>query len=1148
MKAGYALKRIRLVNFHNFVDETISVNGHLFLIGGNGSGKTTVLDAVHFVLTAGKYEMELNSAARMATQSKHLGRKLQGIFLRYDIESGQKNPDKTIGYAALEFENLSGGNVLCIGCGALAISMDTIPHIWGFEAAKSLDQLELLRETPDGQFPLNQEELKTSGVKVYNRDRYVDVIAQKFFNSKSSYRETMRLIAAGKSYRELVTKFKDQSQLFRDLLPPPDEDIYKKIQQSLVDIEKIQQGLEDQKERIDTLRHLEEKRQETVRVHEKSLRYAYLDADYNLQQSRQRHGAFVNELKKSEQQLIELRASLKQMALERQRIESQLEIEQNSYVYKNSLVIQSLRSKLGHIEKAVERIDSHIKRIEQEVAEIDAQVSTHWVEIEDYWQNMQALCSELSLTLNVELSCNPESQNLVHDHQALIDLITPLENDARNQYVAINHSIKQQQSQQLELEKSIAALRREKEAAPPAKHFQELEKILQQQNIEFAPFYRTIEPADELDDNLGRVIEEIIGARRLCAIVVGGSGLKRAKAAVLAEPYNIPVIDSIGLKVPPVRPDGLRKFLRFHGEFAAEAECFAAEVLDKYTYIASDRLFEKTAVKTAVSQSGIVLDGCSSRRVESGRNQYLGTKAREQTRREQIEQLEAQINELGIDIELDQKKLFAVSQQLDAITSGLNRMRNLSAKTVVDGQQAIFRLNQRQTEQQKELKEQRHQLEKAGLENEAVREKLKHCERTASAEDIDRVEQRINELKNSKDAINSKIADAERNTGVFESRIDRLKYDIGLAETSEQKNLLSLSQATDVLLAHIEDLEESATHQYVYVTCRGNQVKSGNASILLEESKIEFARKIGEVKSFILHNPLLQRDYRLSFDEKNLAISHNDESSLDKLRREIENRHIEDEKILEGKNRKLFEDLILNQVVHSLCTEESNLKRTIKAMNSHLADLRFGSTRYSFSMHLRSGFTEFRNLIQKVSATDEQSRNRLRDFFDGNRQLLIREGEHLPEFLDYRQWYDVILEARSGDGKGVQLSRRQLSLGSGGEQSVPNYILLLSLAKVHLDHTGSKIRILLMDEAFYGIDAQRRDELLNFADQLGLNLVIAHPELDGVTDALSKSTTLLVDKTVHGDVYLGSYDLCVKAPRGLFDEPDSPEPAVISLS
>ncbi|MEO9160240.1 MAG: ATP-binding protein, partial [Kofleriaceae bacterium] len=87
---SYRIETIRLVNFHNFVDEVIEVRdgGHLFLLGDNGSGKTTVLDAVHYVLAGG--ELELNAAARLGGKRDD-GRSLQGIVLRQDFERGVRN-------------------------------------------------------------------------------------------------------------------------------------------------------------------------------------------------------------------------------------------------------------------------------------------------------------------------------------------------------------------------------------------------------------------------------------------------------------------------------------------------------------------------------------------------------------------------------------------------------------------------------------------------------------------------------------------------------------------------------------------------------------------------------------------------------------------------------------------------------------------------------------------------------------------------------------------------------------------------------------------------------------------------------------------------------------------------------------------------
>lgn len=53
----------------------------------------------------------------------------------------------------------------------------------------------------------------------------------------------------------------------------------------------------------------------------------------------------------------------------------------------------------------------------------------------------------------------------------------------------------------------------------------------------------------------------------------------------------------------------------------------------------------------------------------------------------------------------------------------------------------------------------------------------------------------------------------------------------------------------------------------------------------------------------------------------------------------------------------------------------------------------------------------------------------------------------------------------------------------------------------HFMYRGKKMRLhaLLFDEAFYGIDAGRRDQILGFATDLGLQLFIASPDQDGVS-------------------------------------------------
>lgn len=79
----YSIRGLRLVGFHNFEDETISITGDLFVLGVNESGKTTVLDAIQLALNGGQ-DFEWNAAARL-DGSRRDGRSLQGVILRADL-------------------------------------------------------------------------------------------------------------------------------------------------------------------------------------------------------------------------------------------------------------------------------------------------------------------------------------------------------------------------------------------------------------------------------------------------------------------------------------------------------------------------------------------------------------------------------------------------------------------------------------------------------------------------------------------------------------------------------------------------------------------------------------------------------------------------------------------------------------------------------------------------------------------------------------------------------------------------------------------------------------------------------------------------------------------------------------------------------
>ncbi len=48
------LRKVRLINWHRFPNETIELGRTVLLSGENAVGKSTVLDAVQFVITCSK--------------------------------------------------------------------------------------------------------------------------------------------------------------------------------------------------------------------------------------------------------------------------------------------------------------------------------------------------------------------------------------------------------------------------------------------------------------------------------------------------------------------------------------------------------------------------------------------------------------------------------------------------------------------------------------------------------------------------------------------------------------------------------------------------------------------------------------------------------------------------------------------------------------------------------------------------------------------------------------------------------------------------------------------------------------------------------------------------------------------------------------
>ena len=107
------LKKIKLINWHIFVDNTIKVDGNILITGENGCGKSTLMDAIYYILSGGD-QYHFNKAANDG------GQRTLESYMRGKIGS-EKNPylrpqSDIVSYIVLEYEDEKRKHSMVLGC------------------------------------------------------------------------------------------------------------------------------------------------------------------------------------------------------------------------------------------------------------------------------------------------------------------------------------------------------------------------------------------------------------------------------------------------------------------------------------------------------------------------------------------------------------------------------------------------------------------------------------------------------------------------------------------------------------------------------------------------------------------------------------------------------------------------------------------------------------------------------------------------------------------------------------------------------------------------------------------------------------------------------------------------------------------------
>lgn len=355
------LTKIKLINWHLFTDNEINVNGNLLITGDNGNGKSTLIDAIFYMLSGGD-EKNFNVAANVAGDygRSRTSQRTLSSYMRGKLGSEGKeflrNEADVITHIALEFYDDLAGEYNILGC-VLAIEDSSNRPKEKFYIVRKRSVKELAFVEDSGNILNFKTFLKAnSGADITelpdSRLQRRKKIAQ--FMQISDAAKYFDLLQASVAFKPINSNVSDF--VFRFLLKEDNIDV-SSIATELSKYREMRNIIENERKKIECLESFIEKAQTYV-VNQRELKYiGILNTEYELKKQKGNLARTENKLDKIEQE--------------------KQDIEKKRAAIETSLL--SIDSEISNIEQGDEfRVirdgEQRLKKLEDEISALDKDI------------------------------------------------------------------------------------------------------------------------------------------------------------------------------------------------------------------------------------------------------------------------------------------------------------------------------------------------------------------------------------------------------------------------------------------------------------------------------------------------------------------------------------------------------------------------------------------------------------------------------------------------------------------------------------------------------------------------------------------------------------------------------------------------------
>ncbi|AQS59600.1 ATP-binding protein [Desulforamulus ferrireducens] len=1070
------LTRMLLINWHYIKYQCIDFSTQInFLTGKNGSGKSTIIDALQLVLLGDTSGFYFNKAANDKSQ-----RSLKG-YLRGEVaEDEQTNTvylrnDDFASYVVLEFHDQKNNRYFCLGVVFDCYSDGTHDHQFFY----------LNSQLPVNHFVVEGTELNRKGLKAYFHNHYPRG-KYDFFETNSKYQEVLlgKLGQINKKFFRLLKKAVPFSPIMdiKGFISEFVCDVENKIditdmQENIRYYKQLEQELEIVKKRIGILREIESQHKSfSEELHRLEIQRYLID--------RATQEQLQNKVAKISRDISELQDKIKANEINLQEKERELTALQQErdrlFTEKINSDVFRKREELGRQIKDLQREETAIEHSQEILLGLIKGVLYTWREVYQWCQENLNQFPPLAEQLGFLAEVATGNYSLITKEKlaAVQQALQAYVNQINDAYAAHRTELAGLEQELGKLEEEINNLRQGIKAFPPA--VMELKKLIAEKLS--SRYQREITPqifADLLEirsDKWRNAIEGYLHTQKFYLIVEPRYFVAALKIydefKFTHKIYDVGIVDLEKIMARNPRPKA--------GSLAEEVEssnpyarAYANYLLGQV--IKCEQVEKLRNFPTAITPSCMLYHNYVARQLNPQRYEtpYIGR--------------QAVLNQLS----LKETKYKEVSERMAALgpkVTKLAQFRNTSyindenIHSMLQHKQAVDRLPR-------------------------VKADLAEATKQLGALDLSyltRVEELLKEVEADITVVNKQIKDLAKYQGKCQSEKEEKEDALPLLKRDLNNKIAEIG-------SKYEDAWVAAVGEPRFRQELAQRKEPDNiVNIFTTTVKGTESRKENKWNALLQTRIIYNRDYNGALDvhdQGNAAYAQELKSLEDTLLVQYEAKIKE----AQAKAQEQFKEDFISKLKKNI----EDAREQIDDLNKALKDIPFGRDKYRFTVTpnphykkyydmitddlLLEGLTLFSASFQsKYQDTVEELFRQIIDVDEGLVNADRREelSRNLDKFTDYRTYLDFDLTVTDDRGMESRLSR-VIAKKSGGETQTPFYISVLAsfaqLYRIKSRNQDNTVRLLVFDEAYSKMDHQRIKESINLIRKLGLQVILSAP-------------------------------------------------------